>query len=78
MCGICGKISVDELVSENLIHKMCEVLEHRGPDDEGVRVLDSAKYSSSEVEKHILPRSNDIGAGARSNNILRAPWLRSG
>jgi len=38
MCGICGKISLNGAVSENLMHKMCEVLEHRGPDDEGDRV----------------------------------------
>ena len=38
MCGICGKISLKEAVSENLMHKMCGVLEHRGPDDGGVWV----------------------------------------
>jgi len=38
MCGICGKISVNSVVSENLIRKMCGVLAHRGPDDEGVYV----------------------------------------
>jgi len=38
MCGICGKISLNGAVSENLIHKMCGVLEHRGPDDEGVYI----------------------------------------
>jgi len=63
MCGICGKVSVNGVVSEDLIRKMCGALTHRGPDDEGVWVLDSAKYSSSEVEKHILPRSNDIAVG---------------
>ncbi len=36
MCGICGKISLNGAVSENLIRKMCEVLVHRGPDNEGV------------------------------------------
>ena len=71
MCGICGKVSVNGVVSEDLIRKMCGALTHRGPDDEGVWVLDSAKYSSSEVEKHILPRSNNIGAGVRSNGIGR-------
>jgi len=63
MCGICGKISLNGNVSEELIRKMCGVLTHRGPDDEGVWVLDSALAA---------PRSNNIGAGVRSNNILRA------
>lgn len=39
MCGICGKISLNRNVSENLIRKMCEVLRHRGPDSEGCVVL---------------------------------------
>ncbi len=39
MCGICGKISLNGDVSEELIRKMCGVLTHREPDDEGVEVL---------------------------------------
>jgi len=61
MCGICGKISLNGNVSEEFIRKMCGVLTHRGLDDGGIIVLDWAKYSSSEVEKYILPRSNNIG-----------------
>jgi asparagine synthase (glutamine-hydrolysing) len=38
MCGICGKISVNGNVSEELIRKMCGALTHRGPDDEGVYI----------------------------------------
>ncbi|MFA5388570.1 MAG: asparagine synthase (glutamine-hydrolyzing) [Candidatus Omnitrophota bacterium] len=55
MCGICGKISLNSVVSENLIRKMCEVLVHRGPDSEGVEVLDSAASRS---------RSNSIGSSS--------------
>ncbi len=39
MCGICGKITLNIDVDENLIRKMCKVLNHRGPDDEGVYVF---------------------------------------
>lgn len=76
MCGICGKISLNGSVSEGLIRKMCGVLTHRGPDDEGVYVLDSAKYSSSEVEKFSTrpfgPHSNNIsiGLGHRRLSII--------
>jgi len=40
MCGICGKLnfSKDEQVERRLIEQMCQVLSHRGPDDEGVYV----------------------------------------
>jgi asparagine synthase (glutamine-hydrolysing) len=36
MCGICGKISANGNVNEDLIRKMCGALSHRGPDSEGV------------------------------------------
>src|SRR3989338_3616587 len=38
MCGICGKISLNGNVTEELIRKMCGTLAHRGPDDEGVYI----------------------------------------
>jgi len=37
MCGICGYLTWgEEVVQENIIHQMCEVIRHRGPDDEGI------------------------------------------
>jgi len=41
MCGICGKISLNGDVNDELIRKMCGVLTHRGPDSEGVWVSSS-------------------------------------
>ena len=39
MCGICGKINLDSRpMDEQLIRRMSRVLEHRGPDDEGVYI----------------------------------------
>ncbi|MFQ5754280.1 MAG: asparagine synthase (glutamine-hydrolyzing), partial [bacterium] len=40
MCGICGKINSDpdKLVETNLIKRMTDTLEHRGPDAEGIYV----------------------------------------
>lgn len=74
MCGICGKISLNTKVDEALIRRMCSVLTHRGPDDEGVEVLDSPPQKqwwaartiffelAKRVEKYILPRSNSIAS----------------
>jgi len=38
VCGICGKLYCrpERAVSEDLLRQMCSVLEHRGPDDEGI------------------------------------------
>ncbi|MEW6621274.1 MAG: asparagine synthase (glutamine-hydrolyzing) [bacterium] len=37
MCGICGYLTFGEkTVEKEIIHQMCEVIRHRGPDDEGI------------------------------------------
>ena len=43
MCGICGKLyhGEDKKVDKELVRKMAFVLNHRGPDDEGVYVKDN-------------------------------------
>lgn len=44
MCGICGITYFDreKPVSERLIQRMCDVIKHRGPDDEGWHVAKGA------------------------------------
>ena len=37
MCGICGRINFDNApVSDDLMHRMCQTIIHRGPDSEGI------------------------------------------
>ncbi len=38
MCGIAGIVGADSnnIIDTNLIHRMCEAIIHRGPDDEGI------------------------------------------
>ncbi len=38
MCGIVGKISLDGTIDPALIDRMCDVVEHRGPDSRGLFV----------------------------------------
>jgi asparagine synthase (glutamine-hydrolysing) len=40
MCGIAGYVDADRNARPdlNLVHRMCEVIRHRGPDDEGIHV----------------------------------------
>jgi asparagine synthase (glutamine-hydrolysing) len=38
MCGIAGKIDFGGLVDEEILLRMCTVMEHRGPDSRGVHV----------------------------------------
>jgi len=41
MCGICGVTYFDreKQVSERLVKRMCDVIRHRGPDDEGIMTI---------------------------------------
>src|ERR1035437_8903568 len=42
MCGICGIIRFDkQIVQEAPIRKMMQLMKHRGPDDEGVFLVDN-------------------------------------
>jgi asparagine synthase (glutamine-hydrolysing) len=38
MCGIAGTINFDGPIDSGLLHRMCAVMEHRGPDSRGVFV----------------------------------------
>ena len=40
MCGIAGKVSAGAPVDEELIERMCAVIEHRGPDSRGAHLAD--------------------------------------
>src|SRR5713226_3412372 len=42
MCGIVGKINFGGAVDESILHRMCAVIEHRGPDSLGVYARDGA------------------------------------
>src|SRR5580698_4386887 len=40
MCGIAGVVSaaVDDRIEADTVHRMCQAIVHRGPDDEGIFV----------------------------------------
>jgi asparagine synthase (glutamine-hydrolysing) len=46
MCGIAGIVSTNagERIEAATIHRMCETMVHRGPDDEGIFVKDGAGF----------------------------------
>ena len=61
MCGICGKISSAKDINENLIRNMCRVLEHRGPDDEGVYISPRSTVHGPQIR---------VGLGHRRLSII--------
>ena len=71
MCGICGKISLNNKVDEALIKRMCSVLAHRGPDDEGVRLLwESDSHSANILRASEASREVKVGLGHRRLSII--------
>jgi len=46
MCGIAGIVgaSDDTRIDYNLVHRMCQTITHRGPDDEGVFIKDGVGF----------------------------------
>ena len=68
MCGICGKILLDlnKSVIQNDIHKMTELIQHRGPDDKGYYIkknvgLGFRRLSIIDLETGHQPLSNEDG-----------------
>ncbi len=73
MCGICGEINFNnEGVKAGTIQRMCKVLAHRGPDDEGMvhirgdRVLETKRS----LQSHLNGNGFEVGLGHRRLSII--------
>src|SRR5262245_66471009 len=68
MCGICGFMYFDEKpVEETLIHKMADVLRHRGPDEGGIHMgrgiaLGHRRLSIIDLSSGQQPLANEDGS----------------
>lgn len=69
MCGICGKVNFDrgEPVSPDLLHRMTQVIEHRGPDGEGCYLegpvaLGHRRLSIIDLSTGAQPMCNEDGS----------------
>lgn len=68
MCGICGKIhfDLDKPVLQDEIHKMTELIHHRGPDDSGYYIKENVglgfrRLSIIDLDTGHQPLSNEDG-----------------
>jgi len=59
MCGICGEINLQGGIRVETIHRMCDALAHRGPDDEGMLFLRGSR--TIEVNKSSGPPRDEGG-----------------
>ena len=60
MCGICGIYNFDKKHSVNpdIIRGMCNVLKHRGPDDDGVYISKDKKVGLGQRRLSIIDLSS--------------------
>ncbi len=72
MCGICGVIDPGGNIEMETIRRMCRVLKHRGPDDEGMIFIRGNQCLES-VEHRGLPSSEgdfEVALGHRRLSII--------
>ena len=63
MCGICGRINFNsQPVDKNLLHRMCDLIKHRGPDSEGLYLNSESPFRR--------PHSPFVGMGIRRLAII--------
>ncbi|MDI6788230.1 MAG: hypothetical protein QME51_07650, partial [Planctomycetota bacterium] len=70
MCGICGRVNFDnQPVSADLLHRMCEVMKHRGPDSEGIYPASCVLRPASNAQR-TTDNAQRIGLGIRRLAII--------
>jgi asparagine synthase (glutamine-hydrolysing) len=72
MCGICGEIDFSNGVRIGSIQRMCHVLAHRGPDDEGMVFIkgDQAIEIKKPSELPVGKNGFEVGLGHRRLSII--------
>ena len=72
MCGICGEIDFNKGVTVEPIRRMCKVLTHRGPDDEGMVFIRGKRYFDVKNYREFPPGENgfDVALGHRRLSII--------
>ena len=72
MCGICGEIDFNKDVRVEPIRRMCKVLTHRGPDDEGMVFIKGDQFIEGKDSSGFPPDGNgfEVAMGHRRLSII--------
>lgn len=72
MCGICGEINFSRGVKAEPIQRMCRVLAHRGPDDEGMVFIkgDECLEMTGPLPSSLKQVGFQVGLGHRRLSII--------
>ncbi len=72
MCGICGEIDFNKGITFEPIRRMCKVLTHRGPDDQGIVFIKGNRNLEVKDSSEFLPDENafEVALGHRRLSII--------
>lgn len=72
MCGICGEIDFSKGIKTEPIKRMCDVLVHRGPDDEGMVFFRGNQYYEVKRSFQMVSKNEgfEVGLGHRRLSII--------
>jgi asparagine synthase (glutamine-hydrolysing) len=73
MCGICGEVDFDHQgIKPEVLKKMCQVLAHRGPDDEGMAFFRHDQLVEGKNSSALSKGGNgfEVGLGHRRLSII--------
>jgi asparagine synthase (glutamine-hydrolysing) len=73
MCGICGEIDFcHKSINPEVTRRMCDVLAHRGPDDEGIVFIKGNRHVEVKKSSKLLKEENgfEVGLGHRRLAII--------
>ena len=72
MCGICGEIDFNKGVAAEPIQRMCRLMAHRGPDDEGILFVKGNQYFEMKDCSTFLPEEKgfEVALGHRRLSII--------
>ena len=72
MCGICGEIDFSKGIKTEPITRMCDVLVHRGPDDEGMVFFRGNQYYEVKRSFQMVSKNEgfEVGLGHRRLSII--------
>jgi len=72
MCGTCGEIDFNKGVAVEPIQRMCRLMAHRGPDDEGILFVKGNQYFEMKNSPKSLPDEKvfEVALGHRRLSII--------
>jgi asparagine synthase (glutamine-hydrolysing) len=73
MCGVCGVVGLNnQRIDPELVRRMCRILAHRGPDDEGVVFINGNRFTELKAIDNLsfIEKGHQVALGHRRLSII--------